>query len=381
MPLYMDFHDLDQFSDETLQQLKEGHKLDLAVQSKYKVEYKHYYVSKENKKAFCVMEGPDKESCEAVHREAHGVVACNIVEVELNQYGAMMGLQVYNSDGLHLHEDGTIDSGLRTILFISTLAFTSNNRLDGLKLSNHFLDYSNELKEVLSRYRGREIASGNNETIYAFTSCASAVHCGSLLQERISYFNKKLDDKKIRFETTIAINAGEPVTRESEFFGETLQLARRLSHTGKDGDMIISACVNEYAQPSVMRTKKSLKITSLEDERFINRIIGLLESKIKDENFKIIELSELAGISRPHLYRRVHNLFGRSPNHLISEMRLREAAKLIHKKFGNISEIAYEVGYNNPSYFAKCFQKRFGILPSCYGMQKFLSSSQMGGVE
>ena len=97
-----------------------------------------------------------------------------------------------------------------------------------------------------------------------------------------------------------------------------------------------------------MRTKTSLKITSLEDERFIDRIIGLLESKIKDENFNIIELSERAGISRPHLYRRIHNLFGKSPNHLISEMRLREAVKLIHKKFGNISEIAYEVGYNNP---------------------------------
>ena len=379
MPLYMDFHELDQFSDKTLQQLKEGHKLDLAVQSKYNVEYKHYYISKGNKKAFCVMEGPDKESCEAVHREAHGFVACNIVEVELNQYGLMMGLQLYDSDGMHLHEDGTIDSGLRTILFISTLTFTSNSRLDGLELSNHFLDYSNELKEVLSRYGGREIASGKNETIYAFTSCANAVHCGFLLQERISCLNKRLEDKKIRFETTIALNAGEPVTRDSEFFGETLQLARRLSYTGKDGDIIISSCVNEHAQPSVMRTKTSLKITSLEDERFINRIIGLLESKIKDENFNIIELSERAGISRPHLYRRIHNLFGRSPNHLISEMRLREAVKLIHKKFGNISEIAYEVGYNNPSYFAKCFQKRFGILPSWYSMQKFLSSSPMEG--
>ncbi len=377
----MDFHDLDQFSGETLQQLKEGHKLDLAVQSKYNVEYKHYYISKGNKKAFCVMEGPDKESCEAVHREAHGLVACNMVEVELNQYGVMMGLQLYNSDGLHLHEDGTIDSGLRTILFISTLAFASNSRLDGVQLSNHFLDYSNELKEVLSSYRGREVASGNDETIYAFTSCANAVNCGSLLQERISGLNRKLEDKKIRFETTIAINAGEPVTRDSKFFGETLQLARRLSHTGKDGDMIISSCVHEHAQPSVMRTKKSLKITSLEDERFINRIIGLLESKIRDEKFNVIELSEHAGISRPHLYRRIHNLFGRSPNHLISEMRLREAAKLIHKKFGNISEIAYEVGYNNPSYFAKCFQKRFGILPSSYGMEKFLSPSQTGGLQ
>lgn len=371
MPLYMDFHELDQFSAETIQQLKEGHKLDLAVQSKYKVEYKHYYVSKENKRAFCVMEGPDKESCEAVHREAHGIVACNIIEVELNQYGLMMGLQLYALDGMHVHKNGTIDSGFRTILFINTLTFTSNSRLSGLELSSHFLDYSNELKEALSRYGGREIASSRNETIYAFTSCANAVHGGSLLQERISCLNKNLGEKGIRFETTIALHAGEPVTMDSEFFGETLQLARRLSHIGKDGEIIISSCVNELAQSSVMETKSSLKVTSIDDERFINRIIGLLESKIKDDNFSITELSECAGISRPHLYRRIHNLFGRSPNHLISEMRLKQALKLIQKKSGNISEIAYEVGYNNPSYFAKCFQKRFGILPSWYSAQNF----------
>ena len=92
MPLFMDFHELDQFSDETLQQVKEGHKLDLAVQSKYNVEYKHYYISKETKKAFCVMEGPDKESCEAVHREAHGFAACNIVEVELKSIWSHDGI-------------------------------------------------------------------------------------------------------------------------------------------------------------------------------------------------------------------------------------------------------------------------------------------------
>lgn len=368
MPLYMDFHELDEFSDETIDQLKQGHRLDLAVQSKYNVQYKHYYVSKENRKAFCVMEGPDKESCEAVHREAHGLMACNIVEVELNKYGIMMGSQICDPDGLLLHEDGTIDSGIRTVLLISTIMSASNNRAAGIELSDQFLSYSTELTETASKYGGRQLANGKNENSYAFTSCMNAVQCGFFLQERISHLNDSLLDKRIRFETTIVLNAGEPVTSSSDFFGDTLQLARRLSHTGKDGDIIVSSCVNENAQPFAINTKgtAALKITGVEDERFINRIMSVLENNIKDENFNVIELSERAGISRPQLYRRIHNLFGRSPNHLINEMRLREAVKLIHKKFGNIAEIAYEVGYNNPSYFSKCFQKRFGILPSIY---------------
>jgi AraC-like DNA-binding protein len=368
MPLFMDFHELNEFSDETIQQLKQGHRMDLAVQSKYDVQYKHYYISRENRKVFCVIEGPDKEACEAVHREAHGLVACNIVEIERGKYGTVMGPAFIDPDGIHLHEDGTIDSGLRTILLINTITSTSNDQLDGLELSNHTLEYSNELKNTLGGFGGRELVNTKNEITYAFTSCMAAVQCSFFLQDMSLRLNDTFKGKKIKFETTIVLNAGEPVTRNAEFFGDALRLARRLSHTGKDGDVIVSSCVNDHAEPSVRQRQGEsyLKITGLEDERFINRIMDILEKKIKDENFNVIELSEHAGVSRPHLYRKIHNIFGRSPNHLISELRLRESLKLIHKRFGNIAEIAYEVGYSNPSYFAKCFQKRFGILPSGY---------------
>lgn len=368
----MDFHELDEFSDNTIEELRQGHKLDLAVQEKYNVRYKHYYISKSNRKAFCVMEGPDKESCEAVHREAHGLVACNIVEVELNKYGIMMGLGRCDHGGMHIHEDGLIDSGFRTIILTNTLATISNDRPEKYELSEQFFNYSNELKQVQSEFGGRELTAGSSETTYAFTSCPDAVKCGFFLQDRIAHLNERLKEKKIRFETAVVLHAGEPVSMNTEFFGDTLKLARRLSHMAKDGDLIMSSAVNDHARPSVSfgSRKASLKVTGSEDERFIERVIGVLESKIEDENFSVVELSRRAGISRPHLYRKIHNLFDKSPNHLINEMRLREAVKLIHRKFGNISEIAYQVGYNNPSYFAKCFQKRFGILPSSYILQE-----------
>ncbi|HMG92395.1 MAG TPA: nickel-binding protein [Chryseolinea sp.] len=371
MPLYIDYHDLDDFDENTLEALKQGHKLDLAVQEKYNVQYKHYYISKDNRKAYCVMEGPNRESCEAVHREAHGLLACNIVEVELSQYGAILGLPKSDIDGMNLHDDGTIDSGFRTILLINTLPSASTEPNDTFQFSLYFTEYLNQLNAVLSQYGGRELTAGKSETTYAFTSCMNALRCSIALQERITLLNNSLRDKKIRFETTIVLDAGEPVTRNDKFFGDTLQLARRLSHRGKDGDIVISSCVHEHAQPPA---QAHLKITGSEDERFINSIMSILEHKLRDENFNVIELTERAGISRPQLYRKIHNLFDQSPNRLIHEMRLRESVRLIHRKFGNISEIAYEVGYNNPSYFAKCFLKRFGMLPSSYSARQLPSA-------
>lgn len=367
MPLFMDFHDLDEFTDDTIDKIKQGHKLDLVVQKKYNVQYKHYYLSKENRKAFCVIEGPDKESCEAVHREAHGVTACNIIEVEQSRYGVMMGLLQSDPDGMHLNLDGSMDSGLRTLLLIDTVVSIRGNN-DVSHASGNFGSYLAQLKEILGRYAGREISMGRNEISYAFTSCGKAVECSLVLRKEISRINKTIDSNNLRFEATIVLTAGEPVTMNSEFFGDTIRLARRLSHTGRDGQIIMSSSVNERSDllSTNGQTEISMRITSVEDERFIDRTVGILENRINDEKFSVLELGDQIGISRPHLYRRVNNLFGRSPNNLIGEMRLREANKLICKGFGNIAEIAYEVGFSNPSYFAKCFQKRFGVLPSLY---------------
>jgi AraC-like DNA-binding protein len=368
MPLYIDYHDLDDFNENTLEQLRQGHKLDLAAQKKYDVEYKHYYISKDNKKAYCVMEGPDKASCEAVHREAHGVVACNIVEVELSQYGAILGIPLSDPDGMNLHADGSIDSGLRTILLINTLPAVCNEFVDKSDLLHSYSQYQNDLTNVLLSYDGREITSGRSETTYAFTSCKGALQCGLSLRKRIADINRRLEGKNIRFEATIVLNAGEPVTSNERFFGDALQLTRRLSHAGRAGDIVISSSANEHLPLATINDR--LKVTGLEDERFINDIISILECGMRDDTFNVKELSKQAGISRPQLYRRINDLFDLSPNHLINEMRMKESLNLIHRKFGNISQIAYEVGFNNPSYFAKCFLKRFGILPSFYSMNQ-----------
>ncbi len=72
------------------------------------------------------------------------------------------------------------------------------------------------------------------------------------------------------------------------------------------------------------------------------------------------------------LHRKLNALTGQSTNEVIKSYRLNKAAKLLLTKSGNISEVGYEVGFNNPAYFATCFKEQFGCSPSEY-LQKFIS--------
>jgi hypothetical protein len=79
MPLYLDIHN--RVVGMTAEALEEAHKKDLQVQAKYSVRYLKYWYDLATERVFCLVEGPNKEAVEAVHREAHGNVADQIIEV------------------------------------------------------------------------------------------------------------------------------------------------------------------------------------------------------------------------------------------------------------------------------------------------------------
>ena len=105
MPLYMDFHKIENI---TIEDVKTAHIADRSVQDKYKVKYHQFWVNEEAGTVFCLMEGPDKESCEAVHQEAHGNIACALTEVEGGFYGVMMGGTKRTDGGLVKNDNDTI---------------------------------------------------------------------------------------------------------------------------------------------------------------------------------------------------------------------------------------------------------------------------------
>ena len=100
------------------------------------------------------------------------------------------------------------------------------------------------------------------------------------------------------------------------------------------------------------------------EQKFLESLFSIIERNITDFQFGVEALSAEIGVSRPHLYRKVRNLTGLSPVSFIRDLKMSKALYLLKQKQKNISEVALEVGINNPSYFSKCFQDKYGIVPS-----------------
>ena len=108
---------------------------------------------------------------------------------------------------------------------------------------------------------------------------------------------------------------------------------------------------------------KEIAIAS-SDEKFLKRILEILEHNYTNENFTADEFSKKAGLSRMQLHRKLSAVIDQSASEFIRNFRLKRAVKLLSVKKGNISEISFEVGFSNPSYFAECFKNLFGYSPS-----------------
>ncbi|WP_431136819.1 response regulator [Psychroserpens mesophilus] len=119
-----------------------------------------------------------------------------------------------------------------------------------------------------------------------------------------------------------------------------------------------------YSQEIILKPK-DIAISNA-DELFLEKLQVVIDSSITESSFNVQEFSNALALSRMQLHRKLKGLTGLSATEFIRSQRLKLAVELLKKSDVNISEIGYSVGFNDHSYFTKCFKEQYGCSPSDY---------------
>ncbi len=216
------------------------------------------------------------------------------------------------------------------------------------------------------KFEGNTVSWETDNIITSFLSEENAIKSAIDIQNKYT----KLSDKEgVKSSVSIGLNFGAPVTNSDNLFGDVISLAKKLGNVAGENQILISSSLGKiYSELKIKNNLKNslIKVLSSHNEKFLNKLLEIFERKWNEEEFNIDSLVKQFGTSKAQLYRKVTAVTGYSPNVFIREYRLTMALKAIENMKGNIAEIAIESGFNNPSYFSKCFHKKFGILPSEY---------------
>lgn len=245
-------------------------------------------------------------------------------------------------------------------------------------------------------YRGKVIQYHGDGTLSIFESATDSVLCAIRLQELLQ--------KNPSIPLRVGIHLGDVMVTESDIIGNSVNIASRVESLGCAGAILISNKVHEeisnqeipskwmgtyhFKNDEVPRDIYAIAKTSIyvptnqdlrgkleipdintstiapQDTEFEIAVKDIILKHLSDADFSVTTLCKEIGYSRPQLYRKLQASNGMSPSEYIREIRLQKAAELLRNKVGNVSEVAFQTGFNNLSYFSKIFQERFGNSPS-----------------
>jgi AraC-like DNA-binding protein len=361
MPIYMDVHNVPGVKS---LDVAEAHRLDMRIQAEHHCRCLTYWLDEERGNVFCLIEAPTKEAVSEMHGKAHGLIPNKVIEVNSNLVGSFLG-RIYDPVDAHISDQGLkvfADSGFR-ILLLTKIAdpVLLKYKFGEAKTQTLLEQYSTIVRSNLQRYEGREVEDKGPGVVGSFSSAVKAVSCALAIHKELSESLPDLTDHRL------ALNAGEPVAKSEELFGETIQLAEHLCHIPKKVPIVISSSVEELiANDFHQERKKRILSLTPQDESLLSLLFDKLNENWQNPDFNVTDYCHTIGMSKSQLYRKTISLCGLSPVILLKEFRLEKAKQLMKKQRYTISEITFNSGFTSPSYFTKCFKKKYGLLPMTY---------------
>jgi class 3 adenylate cyclase len=241
----MDIHELPEGT--TAEDIAKAHASDVETQRKYGVEYRKYWVNETGRKVFCLADAPNAEAAACVHREAHGMVAEKIIEVEPDVAEVFLGGAETNSAGAVLMPGSGSDArdpGIRTILFTDIVESTTLTQTLGDEAALALFDVHNTVvRNALTDQGGREVKHTGDGIMASFVSAAAAVRCAAQIQRDLAKHADNQRDQPVK--VRIGAAAGEPVEQHHDLFGYTVQLAARLCSHASPEQILVSNAIAE----------------------------------------------------------------------------------------------------------------------------------------
>jgi class 3 adenylate cyclase len=231
----MDRHDVPGASAE---EIAAAHAQDVGVQSAHGVRYLTYWFEPESGSVFCLAEGPSRDAVEQVHRESHGEIASQIIEVEPGPVQAFFGAVPEHPVGRAYTE-----SAVRAVLFTDICGSTEmTERLGDDGAMGLLREHDAIVRDALAQHTGREVKHTGDGIMASFSSVSSAVESAIAIQRRLMERGHASD---ARLDVRIGISAGEPVSDNEDLFGAAVQLAARLCSCSEPRGITVSVAVRE----------------------------------------------------------------------------------------------------------------------------------------
>jgi len=369
MPIFMDRHDLPEL---TAEDVAEGHKQDLEIQDRFNCRALTYWFDEERGVAFCLIEAPDKQSVQKLHNHSHGLIPSNIIKVDSNLVESFLG-RIKDPETALMPDDKPFplsDPALRTV---AVLKLREPARLKSRLGPDRYYDLlkmcNEHVHNVTTQHEGAVVKNDEHTWITSFSSSSNAVQTSLDINRCFNEINTDLNETD-GLKRVIGLSAGEPVTDKEHLFEETVQLAQRLCFAAGTCNIITTSTVQNLYKKEEFReitsANNGLKVLDPGEERFLDNLLDLMEEVWNRDTLKISHMGSKLGYSKSQLYRKITTVTGKTPSEFLRDFRLNRAAQLIEGRDDNIAQVAYKTGFNNPSYFSKCFHDRFGILPSEY---------------
>ncbi|WP_224484089.1 helix-turn-helix transcriptional regulator [Robertkochia aurantiaca] len=306
-----------------------------------------------------LIDAPDRDVIQQIHDDLPGCEHVSFTEIE----EALVDILIDRFEGQPVTgSPGSSPSSVHMVYIESEDDILLSHQLGIHELKSLQASFSGFLRDIIGEYLGEIIEISERTQFIAFSSLVKTLNFLKILNEVRSDSYRPMSLK-------IGVHSGVVCSDARELTRQSLRLSRILGKIAQTHKIFVSSSFNELAANKLLDVCDYIspvyKMTGNE-ECFLLKLAEVLETNWQDPDFELSDLSDAVQLSKTQLYRKCTSIIGKSPNALVRDYRLCRALKMLKATDRNVSEVAYDSGFNNPSYFSKCFNERYGVRPLDY---------------